>query len=60
MIHDPLTKAYEGAAESIATVIRDVSPLTLCPSCIAAKLTIEERDVRRALQFWCVRAPRSP
>ena len=51
MIDAALTKAYNGVAESVATVIRDASPFAFCPRCIASKLTIDEREVRRALQF---------
>jgi hypothetical protein len=50
MIHSPLTKTYEGVAESIAAIIRDVSPFALCPTCIAAKATTSESRVRHAMQ----------
>ena len=47
----PRTPAYEGVGDSVATIIRDVSPFALCPGCIASKLTLEESKVRHAMQF---------
>jgi hypothetical protein len=50
VIHGPLTPA-ESLRDSVATLIRDLSPFALCPPCIASKLTIEEREVRREMQY---------
>jgi hypothetical protein len=51
MVHGPLTRPFEGIGDSVATIIREVSPFALCPSCIASKLTLAESKVRHAMQF---------